>query len=109
MQIEKTAYPVLQASLSILTESAVTTKASAHARCPRCGLGSAQIKLDHHKLNNLLRTYKLKNVGTIFLTFPIPNIDLRMLSKLFKNNIRDLPVENKNNCEVHYLIVTTNK
>jgi hypothetical protein len=34
------AYPVLHASLSILTESAVMTKASAHARCPMCGLDS---------------------------------------------------------------------
>ena len=32
-------YPVLQASLIILTESAVTTNASAQARCPRCGFG----------------------------------------------------------------------
>lgn len=32
-------YPVLQASLIILTESAVITKASAHARCPICGFG----------------------------------------------------------------------
>jgi hypothetical protein len=34
------AYPVLQASLIILTESAVTTNASAQARLPMCGLGS---------------------------------------------------------------------
>lgn len=33
------AYPVLQASLIILTESAVTTNASAQARWPMCGLG----------------------------------------------------------------------
>lgn len=32
-------YPVLQASLNILTESAVITKASAQARCPICGFG----------------------------------------------------------------------
>ena len=32
-------YPVLQASLNILTESAVMTKASAQAKCPKCGLG----------------------------------------------------------------------
>jgi len=37
------AYPVLHASLSILTESAVTTNASPHARCPKCGLRPAQI------------------------------------------------------------------
>ena len=43
------AYPVLQASLIILTESAVTTKASAQARCPMCGFGS----IDYHT------TYKL--------------------------------------------------
>lgn len=33
-------YPVLQASLNMLTESAVTMKASAQARCPMCGFGS---------------------------------------------------------------------
>jgi hypothetical protein len=36
-------YPVLHASLNILTESAVTTNASPHARCPRCGFGPEKI------------------------------------------------------------------
>lgn len=35
-------YPVLQASLNMLTESAVTMKASAQAKCPICGFGSTQ-------------------------------------------------------------------
>ena len=37
-----TAHPVLHASLSMLIESAVMMKASAHARCPKCGLGSVK-------------------------------------------------------------------
>lgn len=43
------AYPVLQASLNMLTESAVTMKASAQARCPMCGFGS---KIDN--IQNLI-------------------------------------------------------
>lgn len=47
-------YPVLQASLSILIESAVMTKASAQARCPRCGFGSeGQGKRKEEKKNAL--------------------------------------------------------
>jgi hypothetical protein len=42
---KKTAYPVLPASLNILIESAVMTKASAHARCPMWGLGSVEVKM----------------------------------------------------------------
>lgn len=40
-----TAHPVLHASLNMLIESAVIMKASAHARWPKCGLGSAVAKI----------------------------------------------------------------
>jgi hypothetical protein len=46
-------YPVLQTSLIMLTESAVTTKASAQARWPMCGFGSGDNNISsvHNKKN----------------------------------------------------------
>ena len=49
------AYPVLQASLIKLTESAVTTNASAQARCPIFGFGSEERRKPY--VNPCLITY----------------------------------------------------
>ena len=52
-------YPVVQASLNMLTESAVITKASAQARFPICGLGPKQ-----HNINPWVDTFNYhKKVG----------------------------------------------
>lgn len=53
------AYPVLQASLIILTESAVTRNASAHARWPMCMLGPESgmlMSAFNHLVDNLVET-----------------------------------------------------
>lgn len=43
---QPTTYPVLQASLNILTESAVMTNASAQARWPICGFGPKELAME---------------------------------------------------------------
>lgn len=84
---------MLHASLSILIESAVMTKASAHARCPRCGLGPASRKLaektfvEHIKMS----TSDMSHFRLLTTTFTIPNINLRVCTELFQYKIRHLP------------------
>lgn len=46
-------YPVLQASLNMLTESAVMIKASAKARWPICGLQPKRCNINISKISHL--------------------------------------------------------
>lgn len=51
MMMMMLAYPVVQASLSMLTESAVITNASAQASCPMCGFGSTRFHVFMQPIN----------------------------------------------------------
>lgn len=66
-------YPVVQASLNMLTESAVITKASAQARCPICGLGPEEHNINPRGIN--LVTVKVgktitRRLETVYLHQP---------------------------------------
>jgi uncharacterized paraquat-inducible protein A len=73
-------------------------KASAHARCPRCGLGSAATNPDQRKF---CFAYKEQNIwmmafSYLLSTFTIPDVKLRMCAELFQYKIRHLQ---KNGCK----------
>lgn len=65
------AYPVLHASLIILTESAVMTNASAQAKCPICGFGSEEKVIQIHKsMSCLFELYKNFKLNERYLRHP---------------------------------------
>lgn len=74
-------YPVLQASLNILTESAVIMKASAHARCPICGFGSAYYTSKKCQLIPTIQELRTFSACNRVITFTIPYIDFGMITK----------------------------
>ena len=86
---------MLHASLSILIESAVMMKASAHARCPRCGLGSAAYEnSDQHKFCIALKNQNIWKCHFFYLvlsTFTTPNVELWMCAELSQYKIGHLP------------------